>query len=188
MTPLAVTRPHPLQLCQRWLRREPHENIDTLPSRADNHQPRALRSSLRRARAFPNRHPASTLSPPFHTSLTHIPQHSSLQRGGTIRLTASTSFRKTQSRATTRITSLINLKLDDFFGLSEYAWTPPTREDAPSMYLYELVNWLTTVVDSLQISDANKHEAYHAAAAYIAQCLMVRPAPVRLTSSLKFLE
>ncbi|KAN0128553.1 Exocyst complex subunit Sec15-like domain containing protein [Lactarius tabidus] len=96
----------------------------------------------------------------------------SLQRGGTIRLTAATSFRKTQSRATTRITSLINLKLDDFFGLSEYVWTPAARENAPSMYLYELVNWLTTVVDSLQISDANKQEAYHAAAAYIAQCLM----------------
>ena len=42
------------------------------------------------------------------------------------------------------------------------------------MYLYELVNWLTTVVDSLQIGDAHKDEAYHAAAAYIAQCLMVR--------------
>ncbi|KAF8270908.1 exocyst complex component sec15 subunit [Lactarius quietus] len=63
-------------------------------------------------------------------------------------------------------------QLDDFFGLSEYVWTPATREDAPSMYLYELVNWLTTVVDSLQIGDAHKDEAYHAAAAYIAQCLM----------------
>lgn len=110
---------------------------------------------------------------PFHACLTHH-NNSSLQRGGTIRLTAATSFRKTQTRATTRITSLINLKLDDFFGLSEYVWTPPTREDAPSMYLYELVNWLTTVVDSLQIDDKHKHEAYHAAAAYIAQCLMVR--------------
>ncbi|KAH9002467.1 exocyst complex component sec15 subunit [Lactarius hatsudake] len=96
----------------------------------------------------------------------------SAQRGGTIRLTAATSFRKTQTRASTRITTLINLKLDDFFGLAEYVWTPPTREDAPSMYLYELVNWLTTVVDSLQIGDAHKDEAYHGAAAYIAQCLM----------------
>ncbi|KAH9021143.1 exocyst complex component sec15 subunit [Lactarius pseudohatsudake] len=96
----------------------------------------------------------------------------SAQRGGTIRLTAATSFRKTQTRASTRITTLINLKLDDFFGLAEYVWTPPTREDAPSMYLYELVNWLTTVVDSLQIGDVHKDEAYHGAAAYIAQCLM----------------
>jgi hypothetical protein len=44
------------------------------------------------------------------------------------------------------------------------------------MYLYELVNWLTTVVDSLQISESYKDEAYRAATAYIAQCLMVRPA------------
>jgi hypothetical protein len=42
------------------------------------------------------------------------------------------------------------------------------------MYLYELVNWLTTVVDSLQISDSYKDEAYRAATAYIAQSLMVR--------------
>ncbi|KAF8488489.1 exocyst complex component sec15 subunit [Russula emetica] len=96
----------------------------------------------------------------------------SVQRGGTIRLTAAASFKKTQTRATSRITSLINSKLDDFFGLSEYDWTPATREDAPSMYLYELVNWLTTVVDSLQISESYKDEAYRAATAYIAQCLM----------------
>jgi exocyst complex component 6 len=70
--------------------------------------------------------------------------------------------------------SLINSKLDDFFGLSEYDWTPATRENAPSMYLYELVNWLTTIVDSLQISDSYKDEAYRAATAYIAQSFMVR--------------
>jgi hypothetical protein len=98
---------------------------------------------------------------------------SSAQRGGTIRLTAAASFKKTQTRASSRITSLINSKLDDFFGLSEYDWTPAAREDAPSMYLYELVNWLTTVVDSLQISESYKDEAYRAATAYIAQCLMV---------------
>jgi hypothetical protein len=45
------------------------------------------------------------------------------------------------------------------------------------MYLYELINWLTTVVDSLQISGSYKDEAYRAATAYIAQCLMVRPLP-----------
>ena len=41
------------------------------------------------------------------------------------------------------------------------------------MYLYELVNWLTTVVDSLQISEPYKDEAYRAATAFIAQSLMV---------------
>jgi exocyst complex component 6 len=110
---------------------------------------------------------------PFKTFLIFVTS-SSARRGGTIRLTAATSFSRTQARASTRITSLINSKLDDFFGLSEYDWTPAAREDAPSMYLYELVNWLTTVVDSLQINDSYKDEAYRAATAYIAQSFMVR--------------
>jgi hypothetical protein len=81
--------------------------------------------------------------------------------------------------------SLINSKLDDFFGLSEYDWTPAAREDAPSMYLYELVNWLTTVVDSLQINDSYKDEAYRAATAYIAQSFMVRVPPLSSSSSFR---
>ena len=98
---------------------------------------------------------------------------SSSQRGGAIRLTASTSFAATLDRALARITGLINSKLDDFFELSEYDWTPQAREDAPSMYLYELINWLTTVVDSLVIKEAYKDEAYKGAVAYIADCFMV---------------
>ncbi|KAJ7682603.1 rsec15 [Mycena polygramma] len=96
----------------------------------------------------------------------------SSQRGGTITLTASASFENTLSRALARITGLITSKLDDFFGLSEYDWTPQGREDAPSMYLYELVNWLTTVVDSLVIKEVYKDEAYKGAVSYIAECLM----------------
>lgn len=41
------------------------------------------------------------------------------------------------------------------------------------MYLYELVNWLTTVVDSLIIKEVYKDEAYKRALEYIAECLMV---------------
>ncbi|CAK5275482.1 unnamed protein product [Mycena citricolor] len=96
----------------------------------------------------------------------------STQRGGPISLNASTSFENTLSRALARITGLISSKLDDFFGLSEYDWTPNGREDAPSMYLYELVNWLTTVVDALVIKEAYKDEAYKGAVDYIASCLM----------------
>ncbi|KAK0490802.1 rsec15 [Armillaria novae-zelandiae] len=79
---------------------------------------------------------------------------------------------RTLSRALARISGLINSKLDDFFELSEYDWTPNRREDSPSMYLYELVNWLTTVVDSLVIKEAYKDEAYRGAVGYIAECLM----------------
>jgi len=42
----------------------------------------------------------------------------------------------------------------------------------PSMYLYELVNWLTTVVDSLALKDTYKEEAYKGAVGYIAECFM----------------
>ncbi|KAG2013848.1 rsec15 [Coprinopsis cinerea AmutBmut pab1-1] len=96
----------------------------------------------------------------------------STQRGGIVRLTASTSFQNTLSRSLGRITGLISSKLDQFFELSEYDWTPSTRETSPSMYLYELVNWLTTVVDSLVIKESYKDEAYKGALAYIADCLM----------------
>jgi exocyst complex component 6 len=41
------------------------------------------------------------------------------------------------------------------------------------MYLYELVNWLTTVVDSLVIKETYKEEAYKGALGYIVECLMV---------------
>jgi len=40
------------------------------------------------------------------------------------------------------------------------------------MYLYELVNWLTTVVDSLVIKETYKDESYRGAVAYIADCFM----------------
>ncbi len=97
----------------------------------------------------------------------------SAQRGGTVRITAASSFSETLKTARDRITSIINSKLDDFFELSEYNWTPKSREESPSMYLYELVNWLTTVVDSLVIKDVYKDEAYQAAVNYIAECLSV---------------
>ncbi len=101
----------------------------------------------------------------------------SSQRGGTIRVSAAASFVSTRTKAISRVTEAMSSKLDDFFGLSEYEWTPSTREDAPSMYLYELVNWLTTVVDSLALKDTYKEEAYRGAVSYIASCFLVRRLP-----------
>jgi len=71
------------------------------------------------------------------------------------------------------MSGLISSKLDQCFELSEYDWTPNARETSPSMYLYELVNWLTTVVDSLMIKETYKEEAYRGALGYITDCLMV---------------
>lgn len=104
-----------------------------------------------------------------------MPSYSSSQRGGTIRVNASQSFANTLTRALARVNASITSKLDDFFGLSEYDWTPTTRESSPSMYLYELVNWLTTVVDTLVIKETYKDEAYRSAVEYLAECLMARP-------------
>jgi exocyst complex component 6 len=53
------------------------------------------------------------------------------------------------------------------------------------MYLYELVNWLTTVVDSLVIKEAYKDEAYKGALEYIAECLMVMCSQSQLKNSSK---
>lgn len=41
------------------------------------------------------------------------------------------------------------------------------------MYLYELINWLTTVVDELKVQDKYKNEAYRGAVAYVAESFMV---------------
>ncbi|KAL4249137.1 Exocyst complex component SEC15 [Abortiporus biennis] len=102
-------------------------------------------------------------------SLTNI---RTTQRGGTIRIHATKSFTSTLSWALARVNAAIRSKLDDFFDLSGYNWTPNSKETAPSMYLYELVNWLTTVVDSLVIKEAYKDKAFRSAVEYIAGCLM----------------
>ncbi|KIJ56882.1 hypothetical protein M422DRAFT_218657 [Sphaerobolus stellatus SS14] len=97
---------------------------------------------------------------------------SSHRGGGKIHLTSTSKFSETQKQAFGRIDKVISSKLDDFFELSEYEWTPKTREDMPSMYLYELVNWLTTVVDGLTVKDAYKSEAYKGAVDHVATSLM----------------
>lgn len=97
----------------------------------------------------------------------------SSHRGRNIHLTAGTQFAKTLTRAISRINSIISSKLDDFFELADYEWTPSTREDTPSMYLYELVNWLTTVVDGLNVKSAYKDEVYKGAVTHVAESLLV---------------
>ncbi|KZV70296.1 exocyst complex component sec15 subunit [Peniophora sp. CONT] len=94
------------------------------------------------------------------------------QRGGTVRITAAPAFAEALVQARARIAAVIASKLDDFFGLSEYDWTPAQKDTVPSMYLTELVAWLSTVVDSLQLKSEYKDEAYKEALAYISRCLM----------------
>jgi hypothetical protein len=84
------------------------------------------------------------------------------------------SFVATLGRARKHLRSAVTAKLDDFFELAEYDWTPGAREGAPSMYLYELVNWLTTVLDALGVREGDKDDAYRGAVDHVAQSLMVR--------------
>jgi hypothetical protein len=77
-------------------------------------------------------------------------------------------------RASGQIFTLIKSKLDDFFGLAEYDWTPPLPGARPSMYLEELFHWLMTVVDSLLLDDKYKDAAFKAALDHVAGNLMVR--------------
>lgn len=155
-------------------RAEAGRHLYVVSDSPDSNELRALPSRVHRIGTLP--HESSVRKTdliPSSGPQVVITWFSSAQRGGTIRLNASASFENTLSRALARITGLINSKLDDFFGLSEYVWTPQTREAGPSMYLYELVNWLTTVVDSLVIKETYKDEAYKGAVEYIAECLMV---------------
>ncbi|KAF5321792.1 hypothetical protein D9619_000672 [Psilocybe cf. subviscida] len=85
---------------------------------------------------------------------------------------ATSRFETTIAQSRQRMATLIASKLDQCFELSEYDWTPRQRETSPSMYLYELVNWLTTVVDSLTIKESYKEESYRGALGYINDCLM----------------
>lgn len=87
------------------------------------------------------------------------------------------------ARSLARVNASITSKLDDFFDLSEYDWTPASVETGPSMYLYELVNWLTTVVDTLALEDEAKDAAYKSAVDYLADCLMVRAPAQRAHAS-----
>ncbi|KIY74221.1 exocyst complex subunit Sec15-like protein, partial [Cylindrobasidium torrendii FP15055 ss-10] len=96
----------------------------------------------------------------------------SSQRGGSIKLSAANSIESTLTRALGRISSLINSKLNDFFEVSEYDWTPVQGDSRPSEYLDELISWLMTVTDSLAIKDAYKDEAYRGAVTHISEALM----------------
>lgn len=100
---------------------------------------------------------------------------STAQRGSPVGLPrCRPSFVATLGKAREHLRSAVTAKLDDFFELAEYDWTPNAREGSPSMYLYELVNWLTTVLDALGIRENDKDDAYRGAVEHVAKSLVVR--------------
>lgn len=156
---------------------------DTITGRTDYDESGILRNSLLRNAAVYLQNKAY-----FILCLHLVPDrfYRAAQQGEGTRLPPS-PFSEPFLKARNRITALITSKLDDFFDLSGYNWTPNTREETPSMYLYELVNWLTTVVDSLVIKETYKNDAYTAAVRYIAESMMV-PLKCIIWSTLKHMS
>lgn len=126
---------------------------------------------------------------------------------GILNLQCGQAFRTALDIAQTRIDAVIASKLDDFFEIAEYDWTPPmpVRRRAvvsgaqsgaaggaqrqsttmawfddqeakdPSMYLFEMITFLTAYVDSVLISlnEGIKVKTYRAALEHVNQGLLV---------------
>lgn len=70
-------------------------------------------------------------------------------RGGKLRLDASSHFNATLDIAQNRIDSAIAAKLREFFGTAEYDWTPTSPQKEPSEFLFGMLQWLDTMMDSV---------------------------------------
>lgn len=96
---------------------------------------------------------------------------SSGHRGHTFHISAVDALVRTMQRAESRISAVISKKLDDFE--PEYDWTTRTTENQASLYIFQLVSWLTTVVDSLDIEEKFKNAAYRNAMIHVSNLFMV---------------
>ncbi|QRW16378.1 exocyst complex component Sec15 [Rhizoctonia solani] len=91
-------------------------------------------------------------------------------RGHTFHISATEALGRTLQRAESRISAVIAKKLDDFE--PEYDWTTRTTETQASLYIFQLVSWLTTVVDSLDVEDRFKTAAYRNAMIHVSNLFM----------------
>lgn len=96
-------------------------------------------------------------------------------RGHSFHISAADALGRTLQRAESRISAVIAKKLDDFE--PEYDWTTREANTHPqeaSIYIFQLVSWLTTVVDSLDVEDRFKDAAYRNAMIHVSNLFMVR--------------
>ncbi|KAG8898195.1 hypothetical protein FRB99_007605 [Tulasnella sp. 403] len=94
------------------------------------------------------------------------------QRGGAIHLECNKTFSSVHARSVAHLTKVVNDKLNDSLEVAEYEWTPNQKETNPSLYLWDMINWLTTVVDGLLVRDEVKEEVYKGAVTHTAKGLM----------------
>ncbi|TPX32691.1 holo-[acyl-carrier-protein] synthase [Synchytrium microbalum] len=81
-----------------------------------------------------------------------LQERRSAHRGGRVVLQAQQAFRNSKKAAETRITELINIKIDQLLELADYEWqvsvTPAHAPAQPSSYLSDVADITTTVIAS----------------------------------------
>ncbi|CAG7848707.1 SubName: Full=Related to secretory pathway protein (Exocyst complex protein Sec15) {ECO:0000313/EMBL:CCA69070.1} [Serendipita indica DSM 11827] len=95
----------------------------------------------------------------------------SIQRGGSIRLGCRPVFAETLQLALKRIDEVLLVKLESNFEMSDFEWTPSGSSGGPSLYMIQMIMWLTTNIDALSLQDIYKNNAYTTAIQYIADSL-----------------
>ncbi|CAM0140229.1 unnamed protein product [Umbelopsis sp. WA50703] len=98
----------------------------------------------------------------------------SFHRAGPIQLRATSTFKETRQTAEKRIFRVVNLKLDEFLELSEYDWMAQERQDHPSPYLFDLVTFLTNVINAalLNLPESIKSLIYFDALDHLSHAMM----------------
>lgn len=86
-----------------------------------------------------------------------------------------------------RIDSAIASKLDQFFDLAEYDWTPEAVREGgqQASFLQDMLDWLTTMMESVLtlLPRETKQMAYRTAFQHMADQLWVSAAPTLLGCS-----
>jgi len=83
------------------------------------------------------------------------------------------SFSQTLQNALKRLEEVISSKLVESFEMSEYEWTPDSSSGGPSIYVIQMVMWLTTTMENMALGDVYKNTVYTHAIQFIAKNLMV---------------
>jgi len=98
----------------------------------------------------------------------------SFHRAGPIQLRATSTFKETRQTAEKRIFKVVNLKLDEFLELSEYDWMAEDRQEQPSPYLFDLVTFLTNVINAalLNLPESIKSLIYFDALDHLSHAMM----------------
>ncbi|KAG8761483.1 hypothetical protein FRC14_003896 [Serendipita sp. 396] len=96
----------------------------------------------------------------------------STQRGGSIRLGSRPAFTESIQLALKRVNEVISGKLEGNFEMSDFEWTPDSSSGGPSLYMFQMIMWLTTNIDSMSLQDVYKDSAYTGAIHHISDTLM----------------